>query len=138
MPALLEAEEIVLSSPEIARKPHDYSHLKPYQFKPGQRVQGCGRPKGAKNADTIYLESLPRKAKQWVKSTAPAVLIDARKIALPIESDQPAGVGESAVIIWLEQRLSTLQMPTTVAVQPVQLTHSSTLTPSASTENKSI
>lgn len=61
---------------------------KPWLFQKGHKpYPNAGRPKGSRDARTIYLESLPLKAQQWVKSTAPAVLIDARKIALPIEGD---------------------------------------------------
>ena len=58
--------------------------MEQYKFKPGHApLRGAGRPVGSKNAATIYLESLPFKAQQWVKSTDAAILIDARKLALP-------------------------------------------------------
>ena len=89
MPAVLEAEQDVSATvaanlPTVApakRSPW----LKPYHFKAGEANISHHHPKahrqlGSKNAETVYLESLPVKAKQWVKSTAPAVLIDARKI----------------------------------------------------------
>ena len=80
--------------------------LAAYVFKKGDpNIPHGGRPKGSRDAATLYLESLPLKARQWVKSTAPAVLIDARKIALPIESDSP--VDRSSLIVgFLERQLS--------------------------------
>jgi len=67
------------------RKQRDYSYLKPYQFKPGhppyQRADGTqGRAVGCKDAATIYLESLPLKARQWVKSTDAKILSEARQL----------------------------------------------------------
>ena len=80
MPGALEADVIATTSLKKAVPPQ----LAKYAFKPGEaHVRSPGRPKGSRDAATIYLESLPLKAKQWVKSTNPAVLIDARKLAIP-------------------------------------------------------
>ena len=103
MPALLDATENAVAS-EGKRIP---PQLAAFVFQKGNPPpKGAGRPKGSRSASTIYLESLPKKAQQWVKSTAPAVLIDARKIALPIESDQAGSDAGVAVLLgWMEARL---------------------------------
>ena len=83
----------------VATAPKTATHLRPWQFKPGHAPSG-GRPKGSRDAHTIYLESLPLKARQWVKSTNPAVLIDARKIALPLEEDA-ASASPARILIFI-------------------------------------
>ena len=104
MAAVLEIELNAISTATKRIPPQ----LAPYLFKKGQPAPpGAGRRKGSRDAATIYLESLPLKARQWVKSTAPATLIDARKIALPIESDV-AGSGDSGPILaFLAQHMLT-------------------------------
>ncbi len=82
MPVVLELENTASPFTKTAIPPQ----LAPYTFKRGHAPMG-GRPKGSRDAATIYLESLPIKARQWVKDTSAATLIDARKIALPIDSD---------------------------------------------------
>ena len=99
------------------RDPRRAAHLKAHQFQVGhERIVGSGRVTGTPNAQTVYLDSLPIKAKQWVKSQAPAVLIDARKIALPIESDKSGSVAEAQpVLAFLVQHLTLVQaMPSTL------------------------
>mgnify|MGYP001617731005 CR=1 FL=1 len=86
-----------------------------YQFQPGhKRIEGSGRAPGTPNASTIYLNSLPLKARQWVKSDAPQVLIDARKIALPIDSDAGSSPSLSAgpvVIVFLNDGQAMPMIP---------------------------
>lgn len=88
------------------RKQRDYSYLKPYQFKPGHapvpRADGTvGRPVGLKDAATIYLESLPLKARQWVKSTDAKILSEARQLVakstpeLSLPSDRGAALTDA-------------------------------------------
>ena len=80
MPTVLEATENATGRVSKGMPPQ----LARYAFKRGQAPPpGAGRPKGSRDAATIYMESLPLKAKQWVRSTNPAVLIDARKLAIP-------------------------------------------------------
>ena len=80
MPAVLDATENATGRVSTRMPPQ----LAKYAFKKGQPPPlHAGRPKGVQNAATIYMDSLPLKAKQWVKSTNPAVLIDARKLAIP-------------------------------------------------------
>ena len=127
MPAVLEAEETATSTAENRIPPQ----LAPYLFKAGNKPKaradgGIGRPKGAKSAETIYLESLPIKARQWVRSTAPGVLIDARKIALPIESDV-VGAAPVTLIGFLEGKLLS-----SVAVPVAEMGHT-TVSPLPST-----
>lgn len=113
--------------------------LAAYAFKPGHPpLNGGGRPVGSRDAATIYLESLPLKARQWVKSRAPNVLIDARKIALPIESDAPS-LPSSDLVIFLERLSPATPSLRAVAVdaEPCPaLLAPATLTPSVSTERQ--
>lgn len=98
MADMLEAATETATPSKASRIP---KQLAPYVFKPGHApIKGGGRPKGSRNAESIYLESLPIKARQWVKSKAPAVLIDARKIALQIDSDTsiPASVSSRTIV----------------------------------------
>lgn len=94
------------------------ANLRPFQ-KGHIPLPGAGRPKGSRDAINVILDAAPQKAKQYVKSTAPAVLVDARKWIMPIDSDHTASDGERVnLVIWLEQHLApsilvtpTLQMP---------------------------
>ena len=80
MLAVLDAPVIASPSPKKSLP----AAMEAYKFQPGHKgLRGAGRPKGSRDAATIYMDSLPLKAKQWVKSTNPAVLIDARKLAIP-------------------------------------------------------
>lgn len=88
---------------------------------------GSGRPKGHRNAATIYLESLPHKARQWVKSEHPSILIDARKIALPLESDD-AATGTVQLIFNGEQLRPTLPVDSATVNPPIEQQPSSQLT----------
>ena len=97
MPAVMDVPGIALTPPEKVR---DYSHLRKYQFKPGQRVQGCGRPKGTKNAATMLLKAAPRIAKAYVKKAIEgdtSVLVDSRKWILPIEQEVGDGSERSVI-----------------------------------------
>ena len=85
------------------------AHLKPYQFQPGHApYPGAGRPKGSRDAATIYLESLPRKARQWVKSTDARILSEARQLTASVEEEPrlllpsdrvPEGSGGGSIVI---------------------------------------
>ena len=59
--------------------------LAPYRFKKGAENPARTNPKahrqpGSRDAATIYLESLPLKARQWVKSTDAKILSEARQL----------------------------------------------------------
>ena len=123
------------------KKQRDYSYLKPYQFKPGhaavRREDGtAGRPEGTCDALTSILASAPVKARQYIKSTAPAVLVDARKWIMPIESDASPSSSATILVGWLEQRLiasPSLLMTLSVAVPALPQPDAPTLNPSAGT-----
>ena len=122
MAAVLDAvseKYTIVSSP---RKRRDYSYLKPYQFKPGQVVKKAdgtnnGRPEGRKDALTAILESAPLKARQYIKSTAPGVLVDARKWIMPIESDKVGSSDGVNVLAFLAQHLTLIAPPVTTPLQ---------------------
>lgn len=105
MPAVVETSSGASAS-QAGASVRRYDWLKPYQFKKGdpgnpRKVNPLAtRQPGTPNAQTIYLESLPIKARQWVKSTSPAVLIDARKLAIP-DADQPV-MPENLTIVIVE------------------------------------
>ena len=106
------------------------AHLARHQFQPGHApLPGAGRPKGSRNAETILRDALPLKARQWVRSVAPAVLIDARKLIIPDE--QPLNSSSLTVVIVESLRASvlstpsplpTLTEPTLSAIQNPQIT----------------
>ena len=90
MPAVLEADEIVSPPPVTVPPPRDYSHLKAYQFKPGQHVQGSGRPKGSKSFAKVLSVAAPKLAKAYVVNALKGnatILTDARKVFVPIDED---------------------------------------------------
>ena len=100
--------------------------LKAYQFKPGHlKVPGSGRKPGTRDAVSILLDSAPTKAKQYVRSTAPAVLVDARKWIMPVESD---GVPDGAprVLIFIGEgalpRSSDAELTRPVAERGIETT----------------
>ena len=93
-----------------------YAQLKPYQFQPGHGKLG-GRVAGTPNALTVILDSAPRKARQYVKSTAPAVLVDARKWIMPIDSDAPTVVNVE-LLSWMERRAVAADVPQRQRLEP--------------------
>ena len=148
MPAVVEADKSVAVSPTSVGKVDTRPWLAPYRFKKGQPNPAqldprAHRQPGTLNASTIYLKSLPKKARQWVKSEAPAVLIDARKIALPIDSDTAGSVADTQPILaFLAQHLTLImaQPPSLLTAHSVEAQPGVTATPpsvsaSAGTEN---
>lgn len=105
MPAVLEiAAERAAGGGKRAVPPQ----LARYAFQPGhKKIAGSGRAVGQPNAASIYLESLPIKARQWVKSTDARILSEARQLTAKLEqapelllpSDRSASVGEAAPTI---------------------------------------
>ena len=123
MPAVLEAEveqpitaafieSLKASKESLTGRLRSLANLNPPKLGDGVRrsPEGkTGRPPGVKNAETVYRDALPKKARQWVASTAPAVLIDARKIALPIDSDTSGSVADAQpVLAFLAQHLTLI------------------------------
>ena len=142
MPAVLELSAQALRTAIPSKRTAE--HLRAYRFQPGheaiRREDGTtGRPKGTKDALTVIAESAPHKAKQYVKSTAPAVLVDARKWIMPIDSDKSVSVADAQpVLAFLAQHLTIVMAapPTTritgsVEPQPVSLAAAPTASPSA-------
>lgn len=98
MPAVIETVVHAIDNGEQPGDVSEWRDTKTGRFTVGN-PGGPGKPKGYKNAATIYLNSLPLKARQWVKSEHPSVLIDARKIALPIEADALTDAVTNPVLI---------------------------------------
>mgnify|MGYP001570209165 CR=1 FL=1 len=93
--------DAAVSAPESASSPapsapgagarRDYSHLRAYQFKAGNKPKAradgsVGRPKGSRSAQTILLKAAPLIARRYIKEalngSAP-VLVDSRRWILP-------------------------------------------------------
>ena len=98
MPTVLEAP---LAAFETAPT-RDYSHLKRYQFQPGNTISKTGgRPKGVLNSQTVLLKSAPKLAKAYVtegvKGNA-TILVDARKWMLPTDEDAGRALAPQIIV----------------------------------------
>ena len=118
MPAVLDAlpvESAIVSAPPA--KVRDYSHLRAYQFKPGQHVQGRGRPKGSKNAATILERAAPKIAQHFIRRAfqSDPVLIDAMKRVLPIEQESSPDEGRAFQIVFAALPIDQSATPRPVA-----------------------
>src|SRR3990167_3899527 len=84
----------LVAAPETAL-PRDYSHLKRYQFQPGNQIAKLGgRPKGVLNSQTVLLRSAPKLAKAYVKEGCAGnatILTDARKWIMPTDGELANG-----------------------------------------------
>ena len=84
----------LVAAPETAL-PRDYSHLKRYQFQPGNQIAKLGgRPKGVLNSQTVLLKSAPKLAKAYVKEGCAGnatILTDARKWIMPTDGELANG-----------------------------------------------
>ena len=138
MAAVLEAARETATSSKASRMP---KQLAAYAFKPGHApVNGGGRPLGSKSFSTILIEAAPKLGKVYLrealKGSAP-LLLDTRKVFMPIDSDAPASSTATVLVGWLEQRLNapTLRMPITDAAVAMPQPDAPTLPPSASSVN---
>ena len=99
--AVLDDVSTIASAPvSTVSKPRDYSYLKAYQFKQGQKPPAkAGRPKGSKNAVTMLHEAAPKIAKHFIKRSfqSDKVLISAMDRIIPVEKSSP-NVGPQVVI----------------------------------------
>lgn len=96
--------------------------LAPYIFKPGhERVPGSGRAPGTRNSVNVLLDAAPQLAKSYiragVKDRAPAILNDARKWIMPIDSDAPVTVQPLTLIAVLEKRAALLPPAPSASLQ---------------------
>ena len=123
MPAVMEAEADAIDSAvlgvdsavSLPQKRNPAAHLAAYCFRPGDPANPAKvnpkahRQPGTRNALSIILDSAPKKAAQYVKSEAPAVLIDSRKWIMPIESDTVGSVADAQpVLAFLAQHLTLI------------------------------
>ena len=133
MPAMLEAEPIVIpkSSAKISEgRLRSLANLRP-PFQPGHApLRGAGRPKGSRDALNVILDAAPIKARQYVKSTAPAVLVDARKWIMPIDSDAPSPSLSVNLVAFLEAHT----LPATGGRVPLTRSQPATLAATSETE----
>lgn len=107
MPAELEADVSGSVAPSVtsARKKVDTRPwLAPYRFQKGKLNPAhtnphAHRPVGSRNVAAIYLESLPKKARQWVQSTDAKILSEARQIAARVDAEPLLDLEPKAPVI---------------------------------------
>ena len=95
MPEVLEAE-----APKTSVDYHDLLGTNG-RFAPGNRG-GPGRPKGSKSFEKVVSKAAPKLAQSYVKHALKGnatLLVDARKVFLPLDGETDAGAGRLLVFV---------------------------------------
>lgn len=111
MPGVMEAVETAA----VPRRKSLPAALEAYKFQPGHApLAGAGRPKGAKSWTTVLGEASPKLAKKYVQQAqrgAIPLLLDSRKVFLPIDSDAPPSASVTLLAALVQLDASRLAPP---------------------------